>query len=142
MNDKINIGYFGIFYKKRCPNELLALLDNRDVCIHIFTDKEKLKRKFNISDDISNKVKINNQVSVLEMLNIASKMDYLYIEDANFDGPLIPYLPSKLADYFTTGTKIIAKINTGSPLSKVTNNQLIKTENISNEFAMSLRKVR
>lgn len=133
-SNKINIGYFGNFYKNRNSNELLKLAENPKNTIHIFTSN---------ADEIEQKkenIKINSFVPYFEFLNIASKMDYLFLNDVNFEGEINPYLPSKLADYLSTGTRILAKINKNSPMSKMKEPQIIKINEIDNELTHNLTK--
>ena len=84
---KINIAYFGSFYKNRSGEDLLKFLSNPNVILHLFTSNK---------DDIpvDKRIMVNNLVSNLEFLNIASKMDYLYLNDVTFPGDVNPYLPS------------------------------------------------
>lgn len=137
IDDKqVNIGYFGNFYKNRGSNELLKLAENPNNTIHIFTSN---------TDEIEEKrenIKINNFVPYFEFLNIASKMDYVFLNDVNFEGEINPYLPSKLADYLSTGTKILAKVNRNSPMSKMDNPQIIKITEIGDELIYNLSKTK
>ena len=57
-------------------------------------------------------------------------MDYLYINDIDFIGDINPYIPSKLADYISVGTKIIAKINKNSPMDLLYHPNIVKYKNI------------
>ena len=137
---KINIGYFGTFYKNRTGDDMLKLLDNRNVVLHIFTTKPE-----EMADQCARfgeQVRINHTVSHLEFLNIGSKLDYLFLNDATFVGGDNPFLPSKYADYIATGTKIIAKVQPGSTLSEMEHACLIKAEEITSAFAKSLEKCR
>jgi hypothetical protein len=152
--DKINIGYFGIcLYKKRTLESLFALLSHQDVMLHIFSSSGKDgQRVFNPSEKIflddlaknykysKDRVVINGLVGNLEALNIASKMDYLYVEDMEFPGPINPYLPSKLADYLSTGTKIIAKVQQSSAMSKIEHPDVIKITQDAEWLIKSLKK--
>ena len=136
---KINIGYFGTFYANRTYDEMLNLLCNEQVVLHVFTSAtketvEELEKKG------GGRIVVSGQVSHLQFLNVASQLDYVYLNDVDFDGELIPYLPSKYADYLSSGTKIIAKVNSGSPLSTMENEQLLKTPSISKDFALKLKK--
>lgn len=129
---KINIGYFGTFYANRNQDDLMMLLENPNVVLHVFTSGTELKSTQNL--------KINNQVSNLEFLNIASKMDYLFLNDIDFSGSINPYLPSKLADYISTKTPIIAKVYENTELFKYNNSLIIKTFKIDKEFVNNLHK--
>lgn len=131
-NSKINIGYFGTFYANRNQNDLMTFLKNPNIVMHVFTNESNIKEEKNL--------KINKQVSNLEFLNIASKMDYLFLNDINFKGNINPYLPSKLADYISTKTPIIAKVYKGTELYKYSNPQIIKTFIIDESFINTLHK--
>lgn len=134
-NSQINIGYFGRFYPNRSIDDMLALLKNEQVCIHIFALNPK-----DIKYLQSDRIKINNAAPYLNFLNIASKMDYLFLNDMNSDMGIIPWLPSKLSDYLASGAKIIAKYIDGSPMSTMEHDNLIKTKEITEEFSMTLKK--
>ena len=83
---------------------------------------------------------VNDVVSNLEFLNIASKMRYLYLNDVYYRGEKNPYLPSKLADYLSTGTKVIAKINGDTPMNSYQHENIIKIHEVDDDFALSLQK--
>ena len=135
---KINIGYFGTFYKNRTGDDMLRLLENKDVVLHIFTTKpQELSEQYARFGD---QIKVNHTVSHLEFLNLGSQFDYLFLNDATFAGGDNPFLPSKCADYLATGTKIIAKIQPGSSLSEMKSANLIKTEELTPEFVAAIKK--
>jgi hypothetical protein len=113
---------------------MLDLLENDKVILHLFVQKPNELKSLQLNPQIC----INRYVSHLEFLNIASKMDYLFLNDMDFEGQINPYQPSKLADYFASGTKIVAKINSGSPLSQIEHKNLIKLKKISSKFIRNL----
>lgn len=136
-SDYINIGYFGSFYPNRSHSEILRLLKNDRVIIHLFVpNPESLKKSIDDS-----RVRINKVVGHFEFLNIASKMDYLFLNDIDFEGTPNPYLPSKFADYIVSGARIIAKVNYGSILSKYEHENLIKVRNIDDELIEKLTPI-
>jgi hypothetical protein len=123
---------------------MLDLLSNPDVIVHIFTadywksgfsgvKDDAVKRGFNPSA-----IRINESAPYFEMLNIASKMDYLFLQDMDFPGPVNPFLQSKYTDYLVSGSRIIALIRPGSPLADMENERLIKTDTLTEEFVASL----
>lgn len=126
---RINIAYFGTFYANRGHADMLTLLKNDRVTLHLFVPKPN-----DLKEIASERVRVNVIVGHLEFLNIASKMDYLYLNDIAFAGEINPYLPSKFADYLSTGTKIIALIREGSVLSGMENKNLIKVTKIEEDF--------
>ena len=135
---KINIGYFGTFYKNRTGDDMLQLLENKNVVLHVFTTKpQELSEQCARFGD---QIKVNHTVSHLEFLNLGSQFDYLFLNDATFAGGDNPFLPSKCADYLATGTKIIAKIQPGSSLSEMKSANLIKTEELTPEFVAAIKK--
>ncbi|MDR1042818.1 MAG: glycosyltransferase [Clostridiales Family XIII bacterium] len=141
----INIGYFGNFYINRSHGDMLKLLSNPNVTLHVFTaDYYRESGSADIKNDVSKKghdasrVRVNGSVPYFEMLNIASKMDYLYLQDVDFPGPVNPYLQSKYTDYLVSGSRIIALVRPGSPLAKTENEQLIKTDELTEAFVSSL----
>jgi glycosyltransferase involved in cell wall biosynthesis len=150
--EKINIAYFGAFYKpNRDHSNLLRFLKNENVVLHIFCQRyygggsrdDITRDAYSLGYDVSN-VRVNGGVSLFEMLNIASRMDYLYLEDTNFPGELNPYLPSKYADYKTacsaSCTKIIANVYSGSVLSATDEACLVRVSALTDEFICGLVK--
>jgi hypothetical protein len=141
---KINIGYFGNFYMNRSHSDMLDLLANPDVLLHVFTADYWQSGFSGVKDDAAKRgfdpssIRVNGSVPYFEMLNIASKMDYLFLKDADFPGPINPFLQSKYADYLVSGSRIIALVRSGSPLANTENDQLIKTETLTKEFVASL----
>lgn len=133
---KINIGYFGTFYMNRTDDDMLNLLENKNVVLHVFTTKPE--EMYGQCARFGEQIRLNQTVSHLEFLNLGSRFDYLFLNDAEFVGGDNPFLPSKYADYMATGTKIIAKVQRGSTLSEIEDENLIKVEEITSEFAESL----
>lgn len=139
---KINVGYFGNFYSNRKIDDVFILLKNEDVVIHVFTTSQNVLNEYVEKYDTSyrRRIIVNDVVSNLEFLNIASKMSYLYLNDVEFRGEKNPYLPSKLADYLSTGTKVIAKINGDTPMNSYQHENIIKIHEVDDDFALSLQK--
>ena len=133
--NKINIAYFGRFYKTRGYEDLVFLSKREDVVIHLFVmNSSKYK------DVEKENIKLSDQKSYFDFLNIASQMDYLFLNDMTSEFGVIPWLPSKYSDYMSTGRKIIAKYIDGSPISLIDNDQLIKVKSVDDEFLYSLSK--
>ena len=148
---RINIGYFGTFYKDaRDHNNILKLLYNENVVLHLFIPHYNwsgdIETVINESEAVQKhglaRIRINPAVSYLEMLNLSSRMDYLYLDDTIFSGDINPYMPSKYVDYQIAAkagiAKIIARVTEGSLLSTFKEPYLIKTTDISYEFAKKL----
>jgi hypothetical protein len=151
VNEVINIAYFGImFYRGRELRSFFELLENPQVVLHIFAPvfpKQELEAwSFSVAsltdDALQNhaRVCVNDAVGNLEFLNIAQKMDYLYVEDLEFAGPINPYLPSKVADYRCAGSKILAKVQEGSALSKIDHPDVIRFTEVTPDLLDSLAK--
>ncbi len=151
--DLINIAYFGVgFYPNRKLKGFFELLNNDKVRIHIFASSFPMEKAANRMQSIDEFFKTKNAfkgrvvfhsaVDNLEMLNLCTKMDYLYIEDIEFAGLKNPYIPSKIADYLTSETPIIARVQEGSALSKMKNVRLIRVTEITKSFAVSLEKTK
>jgi hypothetical protein len=151
--ESINVSYFGIiFFVERDLSGFFDLARNKNIKLHIFAAKDNSPKDKGSSKyidihtilkshkDAGVRVVPNNGVGNLEHLNIAKRSDYLYVEDIEWSDPINPFLPSKVADYLSTGTKIIAKVQSGSALDKMEHPNLIKTERVTPEFAMSLTK--
>ena len=135
---KINIGYFGTFYVTRKADDMLRLLENPQVVLHVFTTKpEELRTQLAA---YGKQVRVNSTVSQFEVLNLGARMDYLYLNDTEFPGKINPFLPSKYADYLATGTPIIAKIQPGSVISGETRAEVIKVNELTADFVSKLQK--
>jgi hypothetical protein len=153
-DETINIGYFGVlFTEQRKLDCFFELATRPDVRLHIFAPQlPKIfhytggSKKIMIEQLVQRHTKesggfvANNQVDNLEFLSIANRMDYLYVEDTDFPGPLNPYLPSKLLNYFVTDTRIIAKVQQGSTMAKYDHPALIKITDVDDTFLSSLCK--
>lgn len=134
--NRINVGYFGTFYANRNSESILRLLENPLVDLHMFCPGIADDDEF----DFGEHVHMNKPVSHLTFLNLASRMDYLFISDVDFPGEVNPFVPSKLADYLSTDTRIIAEVKPGSVMSQNSSEKLIKISDVDGAFANSLEK--
>lgn len=122
---KINIGYFGVFYKVRGVGDILEALATLPVetrsrfAVHIFTDKPKATARTVAENRMSDIVHVRPYVTYLEFLNLTTKLDWLLVCDARTreSHGSNPYLPSKLSDYRGAGTPIWAIVEESSILS-------------------------
>lgn len=135
---KINIGFFGSFYARRNVKPLLKLASSEKVALHLFVpnpDKVRI---------CGSNVKVNKALPYFEFLNVASKMDFLFLNDMEPLDNVTPWLPSKLSDYLATGTRIIACCNEGSPLSRYESASIIKIDSsdIDEAFIDALSELR
>lgn len=121
--DHINIGYFGSFYANRSADQLLALLDDPRVHLHLFVPNPD-----EVDRGGRDRLHVNPAVDHLRFLSIGRAMDYLVLNDIQYAGDINPYVPSKLADYLATGTTVLAFIEPGSILSRFESDQVIRLE--------------
>jgi hypothetical protein len=134
--NKINIAYFGVWmYEQRTTSALQILANYPGIALHFFMPEQHHVKY--IESSTNNNIRQNRPVDTLEMLNIADNMDYLYVEDSLFPGEINPYLPSKLTDYLSTNTPILARIQRGSSMDQMDNDRMIKfysEDEITDEF--------
>jgi hypothetical protein len=124
--NKINVAYFGVWmYKQRTTGLLQELANYPDFELHFFMPGQYHAGYIMDAGGCDN-IRRNEPVDTLEMLNIADNMDYLYVEDSAYPGRVNPYLPSKLSDYLSTNTLIIARVQHGSAIDLMNNERIIK----------------
>lgn len=122
-DNHIHIAYFGAFYTTRRADGMYRLLSNKNVILHLFVSNSGDASEIT---NLPERVIVHDTLQYFEFLNLANNVDYLAIVDPIFSDPMKnPYLPSKLADYLATKTPILAVINDGSPLSKMSSSQII-----------------
>lgn len=134
---KINVGYFGTFYANRGIDPMLALLRNPQVELHVFTnvtDEHKVLAKKYPG------LRFHGLVSHLEFLNLASRMDYCFLNDIVFEGKINPYIPSKLADYLAADSRVIVVTREGTELDRYEDPRLLKVPEITAAFTTTLTK--
>lgn len=111
--NKVNIGYFGRFYNKRKPYDILSSFYSLDselknqCSIHFFLlGKGKFEKLFNLMP--SSNVILNDQLDYLEFLSVLKQFDCLISIDVESDNKysINPYLPSKMSDYIGSGVDI------------------------------------
>lgn len=137
---RINIGYFGTFYVNRSNVDLLKLLDNPQVTVHVFTPKPEELRK--AVDRVGEKrLRVNGPIGHLDVISVASRMDYLFLNDTEFPGSINPFVPSKFADYLASGSTILAKVSPGSVLSKTEDARLLKFGELTPMVIDGLKKM-
>ncbi|SNT13729.1 Glycosyltransferase involved in cell wall bisynthesis [Micrococcales bacterium KH10] len=126
-SDRINIGYFGVFYKVRGVGDLLSALealsrqDRSNVMLHVFTNtvdetKAEVRRR-----GLSDCVVVQAYIPYLEFLELSRHFDWLVVTDARVGEVhgINPYLPSKYSDYVGSGAKIWSIVEPGSVLSTI-----------------------
>ena len=74
-----------------------------------------------LSKNIFDKTYINSPISYLEFLNLTTKFDVLIVEDSAVENifKINPYLPSKISDYFGSGSDIWAICEEESAMDKL-----------------------
>lgn len=125
--DRVNIGYFGAFYKIRGANDLLLGLqglspqERESVLLHVFTRAPEEVQETAERLGVGTQVRANTYVPYLEFLNLTTRLDWLVVADARAQDTLgtNPYLPSKLSEYAGSGTPVWAIIEPGSTLDAV-----------------------
>ena len=113
-DDCINIGYFGTYFGKRNFETIFYACEslNEDirskVKFHLFLNHGDNLKRLTGNLKISKNIIVNDKVSLLEFLNLSTKLDILLVNDTetkgNFD--INPYRPSKIADYIGSGRDI------------------------------------
>jgi hypothetical protein len=156
---KINIAYFGHFSAERKITTVFGFLHNPNVVVHIFSGfdsstsySEFTKQQIESEGDkYPGTLIVNYSVGVLEMMDIACKMDYLYLSGAYVKNSPHPYLPSKYADYrsvtkLNDKVKILMDAPNDSPLCKVNNpsiiripSEIIRADDSSNDIILEVR---
>jgi len=124
---KIHIGYFGMYYERRGIGEILAALSRlspalqRQVIFHVYAPAIQLRtvRKHVRKFHLGRVVRVNRYLNYVDFLGAARAMDWVLIVDTQVNDifGINPYLPSKYADFLSTGTKMWGILEQGSPLS-------------------------
>ena len=125
--DRVNIGYFGVFYGSRDVNDLLDALAHlaptlrERVLLHIFTNKPEESAGVVAGRGLERCVRVNRYRPFLEFLNLTTRLDWLVVADAKVSSShgLNPYLPSKYADYRGSGTSVWSIVEPGSTLDSL-----------------------
>lgn len=128
---KINIGYFGSFYKNRNISIIFEAINQledkvkKSIHIYVYTNNLEEINEYIIENQLLDIVTANKYVDYFSFLNLCSNFDVLLVNDAitNEKISINPYLPSKYSDYSGSGTSIWAIIEDGSSLSREKNIQ-------------------
>ena len=137
--EKINIACFGMPTEKRQIRELLKLLRNPKVQLHIFS-KLVLGRAKMLGKLFRRRIRVCSPVSCIEELCVARKMDYLYLCDPTGTATGWPQLPEQLADYLSAGRPVLCRTYPNTPMSKLEHERLIKLDAVDAAFAATLTK--
>jgi glycosyltransferase involved in cell wall biosynthesis len=152
----INIAYFGDFSERiRNEREIIMFIDNPNVRLHLFLDKNNwnmelddiksaLQDKYQLSDEQSRYIYVRPLPNYFEMLNIASKMDYLLLEYAQSHLESSPYFTAMYANYHkisrTSGTKIIVLMQGGDTLDEEDSSHVMKVIGSADSIINGLTK--
>ena len=106
-DDCINIGYFGTYFGKRNFETIFYAIDNLDeeikskIKLHLFTLHGENLPTLTNNLSFHENIIVNEKVSLLEFLNLSTKLDVLLVNDTETKGnfKVNPYRPSKIADY-------------------------------------------
>lgn len=121
---KLNIAYFGNFYKTRGLIDILDAISELPVkernlfSLYVFTSSPDNLAEEVEKRSISDVVYTHTSVPYFEFLSLCKNFDLLLVNDAKTMGikSLNPYLPSKLSDYLGSKTPIWALVESGSPM--------------------------
>ncbi len=147
-NEKIIITHTGNIYGLRTIKYLIeALVDLKDKINYEFRFYGKIKKEeMELVEkyDLSNVIKIFEQVPYLKSLKIISESDYLLLIDAPLENS--PFFPSKLADYIGSSKPIIALTPFDSAsveiLNDVNNNELMASSGSKEEIKNILQNLK
>ena len=122
----INFAYFGVIFGSRNFEDVINALDNLNeeykdkFRLHLFTPNKTMFEQI-LSKNIFDKTHINSPISYLEFLNLTTKFDVLIVEDSAVESifKINPYLPSKISDYFGSGSDIWAICEEESAMDKL-----------------------
>lgn len=124
--DRINIGYFGVFYATRGLTEVVEAIERLEesvrsrLSLHVFTaDPEALKAELRGRPALEQTIVVNGYLPYLDFLHVTTLFDCLLVNDYRSQGThtINPYLPAKVSDYRGSGTPIWAVVEPGSILS-------------------------
>lgn len=126
-NDRINLAYFGDFYKTRGMIEIFVALEQlpdtelESFSLHIFTSSKLDDVIKHIPLRVQAIVEIHAKLEFLDFLSTLNSFDVLIVNDASTADyfPRNPYLPSKISDYRGVETPIWAVVEPGSILSSM-----------------------
>ncbi|MBR5503475.1 MAG: hypothetical protein IKV87_03370 [Methanobrevibacter sp.] len=112
--DCINIGYFGTYFGKRNFETIFYAYDNLNddlkakIKFHLFLNHGDNLKRLTSNLNMGKSLIVNNKVSLLEFLNLSTKLDVLLVNDTETKGNFEknPYRPSKIADYLGSNNDI------------------------------------
>ena len=123
---KINIGYFGNFYRNRGIGEVVEALGSLDADIanrfvlHVYCNKPETVNRIRWEDGLLNEVRVYDYLPYLDFLATSDCLDVLLANDTDISESCFlmnPFLPSKYADYAASRALVWGIVTPGSPLS-------------------------
>lgn len=132
--DLIYLGYFGSFYVNRgfdtffdAWNGLPQEFKQR-IRLYIYTQQELNDVLKNAPIELQRFIIVTPYVKYLDFLALSKQFDALVLMDTHTEELKYnnPYLPSKLSDYLGSENDVLALMEEGSPLSKMTGGNLCK----------------
>ena len=137
--DCINIGYFGTYFGKRNFEPIFYAIESLDdeiknkIKLHLFIMYGDNLKSLTNNLSVSENIKVNEKVSLLEFLNLCTKFDILLVNDTETKETfkINPYRPSKIADYIGSKKDIWGICEKGSVMSSL---EEIKYKSYINDF--------
>ena len=131
--DKVNIAYFGNVNAKRSFNAffeswlVLPPHKRNTFRFYIFSNLKKETILNYIPEELRSYVIFGGNLNYLDFLSSLKDFDYLLTMDTEVQHifGVNPFLPSKVADYLGSTSKIIALVENGSPTSLILNERLL-----------------
>lgn len=123
--DRVNIGYFGSFYKTRGLSDVLEGIEllgdeRRGVALHVFTGQADQATAEVRERGLEDLVSVRPYIGFLRFLAATREFHCLLVNDAATAGShrANPYLPSKWSDYRGSGRPVWGVVEPGSVLSR------------------------
>lgn len=152
-DSKVNVGYFGNFYKNRGIGPVLDAVDGlseedrKRLAFHIFCNKPEEVERAKYLSGLDTEVHARNYLPYLDFLSVLNKFDVLLVNDVELEGTLYknnPFLPSKYADYTASDAAIWGIVTPGSALSQMPmhfQSSLTEPETIGRELYRMLEEL-
>lgn len=125
--DRVNLGYFGMFYPTRGLSSIAAALrslppEMRDqIRLHVFCPRPVEMTELAEQSGLSSQIVAHPYLTYFDFLAVTTQLDCLLVDDFQTAAthPANPYLPSKWSDYVGSGTPIWRIVEPGSVLSSM-----------------------
>ena len=125
--DRVNLGYFGMFYPTRGLSSIAAALRalrpelRERIRLHVFCPRPVEMAQLAEQSGLSNQIVAHPYLSYFDFLAVTTQLDCLLVDDFQTAAthPRNPYLPSKWSDYVGSGTPIWRIVEPGSVLASM-----------------------